>query len=348
MSDTFSKFVDLKENQKILKNLKADLSRSGRSTKHIINTCNLHKFLTLNRIKSLLSGSIRYFPIEEYTSINNALKNLPDKVDHSRERPLMEGYVSITPEIKDEIRMLINKTGIGAIEAVRVLGIKDLNPNSIGQWLKGQCASAHQEKLEKLLEGWRKLPENKYQEVTPELSSFLKKEIERTGVGAMAILRGNKIAKEMGLTSGKIERLINLSRKKIRSNELEIIKELWREVPNKSKNTPNTLKRGRVVITQSFRNKILSEIERTGCGASKVLRGNKEARDIGLNSKIIQSWIRDEKNGVSRIKSANKEHIELAKELWAKLPNKEDVKPKKQVSVYIKTKEKHRNSLLED
>lgn len=344
MSDKFSEVIDLKENPRILEDLKLELARSGVSVQYLVTQCDLHPSLTTNRIQGLLAGSIKLFPIDEYTSIYSVLKSLPDKVDPNREKALMIGYVSITPEIINEIETLMEKTGLGPTEAIRKIGNIGLSPQIVWQWFNGSIKSASQEKLQKLLIGWRKLPEIKVQNVTPEISEFIKGEIERTGIGPMAVLRGNVVAREIGLTSNKIKSLINLSRDKILTNELEIIKDLWKGIPDKS----NTHKQGYMVVSKSLINKIKSEIERTGCGASKVLRGNKKARDIGLRSSIINYWIKEEKSDAPKSKTAKTEHIELAEKLWDNIPNKEDVKPKKQVPAYVKAREMHRNSLLED
>ncbi|MEM0941566.1 MAG: hypothetical protein AAF600_17720 [Bacteroidota bacterium] len=79
------------------------------------------------------------------------------------------------------------------------------------------------------------------------------------------------------------------------------------------------LKRGYVAITSKMRDSLNSEINRTGVGPQKLLRGNKEARSIGLTSGIIYCILG--KTGHS--KSCKESLYNLALALWVPRPNKD-------------------------
>ena len=84
------------------------------------------------------------------------------------------------------------------------------------------------------------------------------------------------------------------------------------------------IKRGYVLITSDIREQINAENERTGTGPQRALKGNKEARQIGLTSGIIYRLTGQ--NGKSI--TAKTEHVELALKLWNDLPDK-DIEPSK-------------------
>lgn len=65
-------------------------------------------------------------------------------------------------------------------------------------------------------------------------------------------------------------------------------------------------------ITKEIQDLIKSEIERTGIGPQRILKGNQEARKIGLTSGTIYRIIG--KNGSDL--TARKTHIELVLKLW--------------------------------
>lgn len=74
-------------------------------------------------------------------------------------------------------------------------------------------------------------------------------------------------------------------------------------------------KSGYIDVTQDIINTIKSEIDRTQVSAQRMLKGKKEARDIGLTSGIIYSWIG------GRSKTAKQSHIDLAIKLWKAIPD---------------------------
>ena len=100
------------------------------------------------------------------------------------------------------------------------------------------------------------------------------------------------------------------------------------------------IKRGYIPVSQEVKDSIQFQEKRTGIGPQKLLRGNKEAKQIGLTSGIIYSWT----NG--RSKTCKQVHFDLCIKLWEDLPDKGDILPKKPKNPYQQQREKHRNELI--
>lgn len=66
---------------------------------------------------------------------------------------------------------------------------------------------------------------------------------------------------------------------------------------------------------------ILKEKNRTGIAASGLVKGKKLTMPVGLNSNIINGWLR------GTIKSARKEHWDYVISLWHELPDNPYIEP---------------------
>ncbi|MHA7099546.1 hypothetical protein [Fabibacter pacificus] len=73
---------------------------------------------------------------------------------------------------------------------------------------------------------------NGYMPITKEIQDLIKSEIERTGIGPQRILKGNKEARELGLTSGTIYRIIgkNGSDLTAKKAHIELVLKLWSSI----------------------------------------------------------------------------------------------------------------------
>lgn len=65
------------------------------------------------------------------------------------------------------------------------------------------------------------------------MSEFIKNEIKRTGYGAYKVLRGNKKAKETGITAAIINLVVNEPSKKMKATMLHEILALWKDIQDK-------------------------------------------------------------------------------------------------------------------
>ena len=90
------------------------------------------------------------------------------------------------------------------------------------------------------------------------------------------------------------------------------------------------------LISTEVREWILSEIKRTGIGPQRILKGNKEARELGLTSGIIYRLTGQ--NG--KADTAREEHIRLALKLWQDIPDKKIKEAKPKNSKFQKTEPK--------
>lgn len=77
------------------------------------------------------------------------------------------------------------------------------------------------------------------------------------------------------------------------------------------------MRKGYVLITDETRTSIKNEIKRTGYGPQRALKGNVQARQIGLTSGIIYGVIGQ--NGIR--KSIKQTHLELTLKLWKNIPD---------------------------
>ncbi|MEO9476831.1 MAG: hypothetical protein ABJG41_14910 [Cyclobacteriaceae bacterium] len=102
------------------------------------------------------------------------------------------------------------------------------------------------------------------------------------------------------------------------------------------------MKAGYQELTDEVRSSIQNEIERTGVGPQKLLKGVEKAKKNGLNSGVIYTWIK------GRSKTCKTSHIELSLKLWSEKPDKDKILPKKQINSYQLQREKHRNALLKE
>lgn len=82
------------------------------------------------------------------------------------------------------------------------------------------------------------------------------------------------------------------------------------------------IKTGYIPITREVQEFIKSEIERTGIGPQRILKGNLQAKKIGLTSGTIYRIIG--KNGIA--KTAKKTDIDLITGLWENTASKQDCK----------------------
>lgn len=68
-----------------------------------------------------------------------------------------------------------------------------------------------------------------YVAITPGIREFIKHEIARTGIGPQKALKGNKEAKEAGLTSGIIYGILGMNSniKSARKRHVDLALRLW-------------------------------------------------------------------------------------------------------------------------
>ena len=117
--------------------------------------------------------------------------------------------------------------------------------------------------------------------LAPEILAELREHAERTGVGAMRLLRGAS-DKPSGLTATVIGRWLNGKAESAVPSHVEYALERWAALPTNR----------RIPLTAGMRAELIAEFARTGKGPVPIL---KQARDIpdGLTRQIIQVWASD-------------------------------------------------------
>lgn len=87
----------------------------------------------------------------------------------------------------------------------------------------------------------------------------------------------------------------------------------------------------KIKITEEIIAHIRSEIERTGCGPTLLLRGQRTKKPEGLSSDVITRWL----NGNS--KTGYAAHLDFVLALWEALPDENEA--------YVRLTPKHRKEL---
>lgn len=286
----------IKITSEIINEIQRHRKRTGVSMSSVARELNISQSV----VSSWLTG--RYKSAHKDT-IDKALsiwRRAPDRKD-----------VEITSEIINEIRGHIKRTGVNMSSVAREL---DISQSVVGHWLHGRIKSADKETIDKALNLWRGFPDRKDVEITPEIIEFIRKEIERTGKGQSAILRGNDEAKEIKLTSTEIKGILNGSIKRMDPDLLDFILDLWKNAPDKEDVPKKSYVRPRntAPITQEYINHINSEIERTGLSPQWVLRGAGIKKPVHTT---VNVWLTGTR------KRASKKQLDLLSDLYSKLPD---------------------------
>lgn len=73
----------------------------------------------------------------------------------------------------------------------------------------------------------------------------------------------------------------------------------------------------KIEITHELVAELKAELRRTGLGPQAILRGTRNSRPKALNSTLVKRWLS------GSAESAEKEHVEFMRQLWASFPDKE-------------------------
>lgn len=145
--------------------------------------------------------------------------------------------IEITATIKDELNDGMNRTGLGGRALMR--GRRGEYPEGltgamIDKWRAGTIKSAKPAQLEWVLQAYRDwspplsapLKPEKIT-LTPEHRAFLQSEVERTGLGAVAILRHAPKPLPEGLNHQKVQRWVSGDTKRVAKANWEFVLRLY-------------------------------------------------------------------------------------------------------------------------
>lgn len=218
--------------EEIISKIKNEITRTGVSPRRLTFASDYKG--NFNFIYKILSNKQKSISQNRLNEIIDIYKQLPTKSNSNRDRPVREGYVEITGDIIDQIEHHIKRTGLTIHSFINIYGLNYIGIQNVEHWKSGYSKSAPQEHLETILNMWATVPDNYYISVTPEMSDFVKNEIKRTGYGAYKILRGNKAAKEKGITAATINLIANGCSKKMKATIIHQILALWKDKPNRN------------------------------------------------------------------------------------------------------------------
>ncbi|RBW59548.1 hypothetical protein DS884_07380 [Tenacibaculum sp. E3R01] len=183
-------------------------------------------------IYKLYCGQQKSISKDKLDTIYRLYEQIPDKSGNLK-RGCRNGYTPITPDIIEEIEHHIERTGLGIYRFMNLYGLNYIGIANVKHWVKARAKSALKEHVETLLNTWKTLPDNYYISIIPEMSAYVKNEIERTGIGVHKILRGNTEAKKVGITSSQIKSVIECSSRKMKATMVHQILALWNDIPDK-------------------------------------------------------------------------------------------------------------------
>lgn len=143
-------------------------------------------------------------------------------------------------------------------------------------------------------------------EITESFRDKIRAEITRTGLGPQAILRGRK-DKPVKLNASMISNILSGAVNTATREIYDYLSTLWDVNP------------AWVAIDNALRDRMKAEWERTGVGPTDLVRHFPQDKHY-LKAKVHR-WV----NGDT--KQARQDELDLAMDIWEKLPNKKAVKP---------------------
>ncbi len=213
--------------------INAERKRTG------IGAIELSKYVTLpsrmnfDRFRNIIDGKIQHIKASEYNFILKAYALFPNS-----ER------VSLTVRKINRIKRDIEEKNVSKANISKSFPrYEKFNVGILRSWLNGSVTSAkksHYEGVKAFIENHQpiktfdiyksQIKNETYVPISKDLQDFIKSEIERTGIGPQRALKGNKEAKEAGLTSGIIYRIIgqNGHVRKVKKQHTYLLKTLWK------------------------------------------------------------------------------------------------------------------------
>lgn len=142
------------------------------------------------------------------------------------------GRVTITPEIRAELKRYQHETGIGAMALLNrhKNRPKDINSGTISGWMRGNIKKAQQAHLDFVLEAWRNV--DPVLPFTQEMIDVYNAEIERSGVQGTTLCRMLE-AVDVHLKPNMLSRRLCGRKKTISKAEHSATLKLLKSLPNK-------------------------------------------------------------------------------------------------------------------
>jgi len=253
---------------KMRKSIKDGLIKSGISARGLLRILASEGLeLDSNIYYFWVTGRVKTIHADIYNAIMAELDVLPKK---KSQRDLQEGWLEITPEMLSSLNSHRQRTGIGFTGI-----LKDAHdvPTGLSQamvqyWMAGTTKTARQIHIDYVMARYAafpdKLPKRRtstitpFVTLTPKIVAELKTLKEQTGVGAIALLRGQKNCPK-GINAGIINAWLSGKCKTANERHLDFVSKAWKA------QTP------RIKITDKIYKEIRAEMQRTGSSATTLM-----------------------------------------------------------------------------
>lgn len=177
-------------------------------------------------------------------------------------------------------------------------------PQIIQRWLTGKLIRAKPNQVEAVIQAWEALPQREFIVIGEDKRKEIERLIAETGIGAVALLRGQRGKAPEGLTSAMIRKWLEKPSLAVRKDYFEWAVARWNEVLGSSQSL--------MELTDDRLDLLTAEMERTGVKPVSLLA---RAIDPPVNAAMVYSWL----NKTTR--TARVSDFGYVLSLWLSLPD---------------------------
>ena len=205
---------------------------------------------------------------------------------YALQQKLNEGNrIVFSNEMREELRREMARAGIGTRKLLKTLddSLDGLNEDKINSWLNSNSGikNVDQTEWDYVLDGIRAQPDTALIPITVEMLDELRREIMRTGLGAISLFKLLFDPPE-GLTDGKVNSWLSPG-----SGIKNVDQTEWDYVLDGIRAQPDT---ALIPITVEMREQLRSHMARTGLGARSLFKSLVDPPE-GLNVGKIDGWL---------------------------------------------------------
>lgn len=219
--------------------------------------------------------------------------------------------IKVTEQLKEKISSEIKRTGVGPstlLKGQRTRKPQGLDSDVVRRWLNGQSKTADTEHIKFVTALWEALPDEAdiYINLTPARRKRLHLKLKDTGLSPRKLFEGREDQPE-GFAWQKVHTMVKAER--LEKEHYEYLLHVFKDKKNHSYRE----------ITDKIRNKISSEIERTGISIYELIRRDAAKKKPEVYADMVYRWL----NGEATI--AKKEAIDYILKLYRKWPDKRKI-----------------------
>lgn len=215
---------------------------------------------------------------------------------------------NLTPEIRAHLTELRTQTGVDAAKLLKSMDqVPDgLSRQRITMWLSGRVKTARKDHLDAVIAAWEALPRYEFFEITPAQQNKLRRLIEESGIGAVALLRGQRQSSPDGLSAAVITAWLQKPGHRIRKDQYDWAVKRWEML---------IARRASMVNLNEARLQALEKEQlRAGISLTAPLAGANELPE-GLHEAMVRAWM------YHKEARARADHYEFVLAFWQDLPS---------------------------